>query len=179
MKQRISLFAVLSFLALFFAATPLLAQPGEGHAGALPVEVTGSSRGAQVFEGTFHLAKFVEGDNGTILAEGLLTGTVKRGNTVGSVARTVWIPVTDMQLTPANNPPCPILDLVLGPLDLNLLGLQVDLSQIELEITAIPGGGLLGDLLCALLGGIDLGGAIGEIVGLLNDILDILTGLVG
>jgi uncharacterized protein with beta-barrel porin domain len=46
--------------------------------------------------------------------------------------------------------PCPILDLVLGPLHLNLLGLIVDLNQIHLQITADPNGGILGSLLCAL-----------------------------
>jgi hypothetical protein len=45
---------------------------------------------------------------------------------------------------------CQILDLVLGPLHLNLLGLIVDLNQLHLKITADPNGGLLGSLLCSL-----------------------------
>ena len=45
---------------------------------------------------------------------------------------------------------CPILDLSLGPIDLNLLGLRVLTSPICLEITAHQGGGLLGDLLCGV-----------------------------
>ena len=45
---------------------------------------------------------------------------------------------------------CRVLTLTLGPLDLNLLGLRVQLNQVNLRITAIPGGGLLGDLLCGL-----------------------------
>jgi hypothetical protein len=45
---------------------------------------------------------------------------------------------------------CRILTLTLGPLDLNLLGLRIQLNQVNLRITAIPGGGLLGDLLCGL-----------------------------
>ena len=48
---------------------------------------------------------------------------------------------------------CPILDLVLGPLDLNLLGLMVHLDRVHLTITAERGGGILGDLLCSLAGG--------------------------
>lgn len=47
--------------------------------------------------------------------------------------------------------PCKILDLVLGPLHLNLLGLIVDLNQVHLQITADPNGGLLGSLLCSLV----------------------------
>jgi hypothetical protein len=46
--------------------------------------------------------------------------------------------------------PCQVLDLVLGPLHLNLLGLIVDLNQIHLQITADPNGGILGSLLCSL-----------------------------
>src|SRR5919199_2114596 len=46
--------------------------------------------------------------------------------------------------------PCQVLDLVLGPLHLNLLGLIVDLNQVHLQITAAPGEGVLGDLLCSL-----------------------------
>jgi hypothetical protein len=45
---------------------------------------------------------------------------------------------------------CPILDLSLGPINLSLLGLNVDTSPICLEITATEGGGLLGDLLCSI-----------------------------
>jgi len=48
---------------------------------------------------------------------------------------------------------CTVLDLVLGPLDLNLLGLMVHLDRVHLRITADPNGGLLGSLLCSLAGG--------------------------
>jgi hypothetical protein len=46
--------------------------------------------------------------------------------------------------------PCNILDLVLGPLHLDLLGLIVDLNQVHLQITADPNGGILGSVLCTL-----------------------------
>jgi hypothetical protein len=45
---------------------------------------------------------------------------------------------------------CPVLDLVLGPLNLDLLGLVVDLNRVHLTITATRGGGTLGDLFCSL-----------------------------
>jgi hypothetical protein len=64
------------------------------------------------------------------------------------------------QATPQPNalPPvgpgiCTVLDLPIGPLDLNLLGLIVHLDRTELRITADPNGGLLGSLLCSLSGG--------------------------
>jgi len=50
---------------------------------------------------------------------------------------------------------CPILDLTLGPLDLNLLGLLVHLDQVHLTIMADPEGGILGQLLHDLLCGPD------------------------
>jgi hypothetical protein len=47
-------------------------------------------------------------------------------------------------------PSCKVLDLVVGPLNLQLLGLVVDLNQVHLNVTATPGGGTLGDLFCSL-----------------------------
>jgi hypothetical protein len=54
---------------------------------------------------------------------------------------------------------CQVLKLILGPLHLDLLGLNVDLygrnkqSPVIVTIEAVPGHGLLGDLLCSLAGG--------------------------
>lgn len=46
---------------------------------------------------------------------------------------------------------CQILDLTLGPLNLDLLGLVVQLDTVHLNITAQRGAGnLLGNLLCAV-----------------------------
>ena len=57
------------------------------------------------------------------------------------------------QLQQAPGQICTILDLVLGPLDLNLLGLMIHLDRVHLRITADPNGGILGSLLCSLAGG--------------------------
>ena len=44
---------------------------------------------------------------------------------------------------------CQVLNLVLGPINLNLLGLVVRTNQIDVRIDAVPGAGnLLGNLLC-------------------------------
>jgi hypothetical protein len=45
---------------------------------------------------------------------------------------------------------CQVLHLILGPLHLELLGLVVDLNQIDLNLTAIPGT-LLGNIFCQLV----------------------------
>jgi hypothetical protein len=56
-------------------------------------------------------------------------------------------------------PSCRVLNLILGPLDLNLLGLLVELygpnrrAPVTLTITSFPGQGVLGDLFCSLSGG--------------------------
>jgi hypothetical protein len=50
----------------------------------------------------------------------------------------------------AANATCPVLDLVVGPLNLQLLGLVVDLDQVHLTVTATRGQGVLGDLFCQL-----------------------------
>ncbi len=52
--------------------------------------------------------------------------------------------------TSATGPTCSVLDLVLGPLNLNLLGLVVDLNRVHLTVTAEPAGGVLGSLFCGL-----------------------------
>jgi hypothetical protein len=56
-------------------------------------------------------------------------------------------------------PSCRVLNLILGPLDLNLLGLVVELygpsrnAPVTLVITSLPGRGVLGDTFCQLSGG--------------------------
>jgi len=89
--------------------------------------------------------------NNVLHASGTVTGTL--------AGQPFTTQITDfaLQLVPDNPATtaveCAILDLQLAPIHLALLGLHVDTSPICLEITAIQGGGLLGDLLCGLAGG--------------------------
>jgi hypothetical protein len=65
---------------------------------------------------------------------------------------------------------CTILDLTLGPLHLDLLGLVVDLNRIHLTITGQTGNGnLLGNLLCGLANALNGNG--GGLAGILNRLL--------
>jgi hypothetical protein len=70
---------------------------------------------------------------------------------------------------------CQVLKLVLGPLNLNLLGLVVDLygqthkSPVIVTINAIPSKGLLGQLLCGLAGGTGVS-SVGGLQSLLNSL---------
>jgi len=56
----------------------------------------------------------------------------------------------DLHATTAAAGECSVLDLVLGPLNLDLLGLVVDLNKVHLIVTATPTGGVLGSLFCTL-----------------------------
>jgi hypothetical protein len=106
----------------------------------------------------------VQAVSGALTATGTVTGT-----TFGTQQFTAPLQVTGT---------CQILDLTLGPLHLDLLGLVVDLNQVHLTITAEQGpGNLLGNLLCAVAGLLDPNGpnplqqALQQIVNLLNQIL--------
>lgn len=71
---------------------------------------------------------------------------------------------------------CPILDLSLGPINLSLLGLNVDTSPICLVITAQQGGGLLGDLLCGIANLLQGGTSLADVLaGLTTDQLNLLN----
>lgn len=155
------------------------------------IKVNGRDRGGdRVFKGTLDIQRFqARGDQ--LFALGRLTGTVDKDGDKRDVSQNVSIPVERINgrsLAGASAAEsaevgaaaaCDILTLVLGPLDLNLLGLRVELNQINLRITAIPGAGLLGDLLCAVVGLLSPLGALARIAGLLNDILDALDDIFG
>jgi hypothetical protein len=51
----------------------------------------------------------------------------------------------------------------------------VDIAPISIDISAIPGGGLLGDLLCALAGLLNPLGALARILDLLRRLNDLLA----
>jgi len=102
--------------------------------------------------------------NGQLVANGLL----------GSQPFTA--PLTLSARPNQADPTCPILHLSLGPINLDLLGLKVDTSRICLDITAHRGGGLLGDLLCAIANLLNNGTPLGTILTTLSpDQLTTLT----
>ena len=79
------------------------------------------------------------------------------------------------------SPVCPILDLDIGAIHLDLLGLVVDLAPVHLNINAESGtGNLLGNLLCAVAGLLDSPSPLSTaITNLLNSINALLQGLLG
>jgi hypothetical protein len=145
---------------------------------ALAVPVTGSfapstttgpltSAGTGTFAGTFNIQQFAN-QNGNLVAIGTLVGTLT--NTLGQVTNVVINNVTAP--VTAATASCPILSLTLGPLHLDLLGLVIDLNQVNLNITAVPGAGnLLGNLLCSVANLLNGGGVLGNLSTLLNQLL--------
>jgi hypothetical protein len=135
--------------------------------------------GTKGFTGTYTIERFVRaGDR--IFAVGTLRGTLRGNQRVRR--EDVRIPVA-LAAAPqaAQIPPtpgaCSVLNLTLGPLDLNLLGLRVRLSRVDLRIEAIPsplpGSGLLGDLLCGIANLLNPTAStpLGQVTQLLNALL--------
>jgi len=120
-----------------------------------------------------------------LYAQGRLKGKIIRPGKDRHFAKSgVRIPlrlVNGKSVIPSAARVCPVLNLVLGPLNLNLLGLKVHLNRVVLNITAESGAGqLLGNLLCAVAGLLDggpLSGVLTQLQGLLNRILAILAPL--
>ena len=147
---------------------------------AVSVPVTGSGN----FSGFMRITNFVGTPNGGINA------VVNVVNSAGTaVAENVSVPV-DLAATAANNTPppaatqagaqatCDILNLVLGPLDLNLLGLRVQLNQVILNITAVTGANaLLGNLLCTVTGLLNPLGTLAQLLDVFNQIATLLNTL--
>jgi hypothetical protein len=151
-----------------------VAQNGQGE---MTSRIVGETANGRSVTGSFTPIKFIKRD-GKVKVRGLLRGVVHQQN--GST-RTFGV-MRSMRVKSINGQPasaralavCEILHLVLGPLDLDLLGLQVHLDRVVLNIDAQSGpGNLLGNLLCAVAGLLDGGlqGALGRLVQLLNRIL--------
>lgn len=151
------------------SAAPSNSSIPASAAAALPANttlpVTGTLPDGTAFTGSLsNLSTSVV--DGVLQLSGTITGT---GLPTGGTTFTAPIQNLDA------NGACDVLNLDLGPLDLNLLGLQVDLAPVVLDITAVPGAGnLVGNLLCAVAGLLDGNGPLSGISALLNRLL---TGL--
>jgi hypothetical protein len=161
----------------------------KNDAGSMKSYVTGTASRGRTVVGSFTPSKFVQ-KNGKLAAIGKLNVVtrgpgkdlhrVKYGVTMylkkASVAQTgTFGSGAKVPGAAAALGSCDVLNLVLGPLDLNLLGLEVHLKQVVLDVVAVSGAGnLLGNLLCAVAGLLDGVGVLGQVVDLLNQILAVL-----
>lgn len=166
-----TIIALLSFCTLTMAATGAMAQPPAPpkvpHS--LSAFVQWSDGAGNSMNGLISITHFsIQGNQ--LVAEGVLNGTVTRDGTPTEISQNVTLPVISA------DPSCSLVNLVLGPLHLNVLGLVINLNQVVLNITAVPGAGnLLGNLLCAvanlLNGGSPLSTLLTQLQTLLNQIL--------
>jgi hypothetical protein len=185
--SKLPILAALIGALLAIPAAPALAQNGNSrYTNRLDVPVTGVVQSVGTFAGTVAISRF-DIQNQALVAIGQLTGTVTDSN--GVVVRTI---VTNVAMPVSRGTAaaaacsdeasamqtCDILNLVLGPLHLDLLGLVIDLNQVVLDITAQAGAGnLLGNLLCAITGLFDAGSIGQQLVNLLNQLISVLAGL--
>jgi hypothetical protein len=169
--KRIALATLLAFtMALISPVAGLGTAAAQGpapQASTITVPITGTGGGG-TFAGTFTLQRFAN-QAGQVVALGVLSGTLTAANgTVTSVIKNVALPAAIADAT------CQILHLDLGPLSLDILGLQVNLSRVVLDITAQSGAGnLLGNLLCGVA---NLLNNPNGLVAALNNILGSLFG---
>ncbi len=165
MKRLVTAFTLALMTAAFSAANVSTASAAPPATPGLALPVSGAGSGG-TFTGTLILQRFVRSGSG-VAAVGTLTGMV-----TDSLGRTTTIAQNVMAPVAIGAATCDILHLDLGPLSLNLLGLQINLNEVILDVTAQTGAGnLLGNLLCAVTGLLDSPGGLARI---LNDILAIL-----
>jgi hypothetical protein len=193
MKLKLMSLAMFAALIGAFVLAPLSASAQDSGTGSVLVSGSNSS-GNKSFDGQWTLTEFVEQD-GQVFASGILSGDVsnKHGKVTKTVEETVLLPVyvvsTEVASTTAGvralqttDPVCDVLNLVLGPITLSLLGLDLFIGgeggvPIVVDLNADPAGGLLGQLLCGLAGGVPITGPLGqllEIIGALNTLLGLL-----
>ena len=156
------------------------------------MNISGVAKNNKQFTGTYGIQRVVVGKDGKPYAYGTLKGKLKGRHVTRYGVR---MPVSLAGATGAQTAQaaCPILNLVIGPVDLNLLGLRVrlgggsDFSQpIVLNLTAYQGQGLLGDLLCGVSNLLNQNGLLGQLTtqvqqltATLNSLLGLLGGAAG
>ena len=199
-RYVVGLIALATALLTFGTAsmTTTVAAPSAGQGsktvaandlGRMKSSVVGETEdGRQIRAGSFTPDSF-QLEDGAMTVTGTLTGVIPGEGRFSEEITTTVESANGMSLTDeadaqamnlASNHGCDILNLVLGPLDLNLLGLEVHLDTVVLDIIAVPGAGnLLGNLLCAVAGLLDptspLDALLGQLLGLLEDILGALN----
>src|SRR4029079_18673892 len=117
-------------VAVLLGTSPVaMAAPAQARKqAAVSVRVVGSGT-AGTFTGALNITSFAV-QNGQVVALGTVSGVLTNAaGAVTSVVQAVTLPVSVAQAT------CDILHLDLGPLALDVLGLQVNLSRVILDVT--------------------------------------------
>jgi hypothetical protein len=176
MRLRLLLVAALAATGLaVLAGTTEAATAGPAAQPSITAPINGTTAAGGVVNGVFQVTSFTINQAGQLVANGVLNGTLTAADgTVTNLVNTAVSSVVTNQAAGSGGG-CQVLDLTLGPLHLDLLGLVVDLNQVHLNITAMPGpGNLLGNLLCGVTHLLDNGNTSG-----LQNLLNLLNGLLG
>jgi hypothetical protein len=183
-KSRMTVLGAVAAFALLLVggAGPAAAQTS-GTPFTKVVKMTATAKNGKKFNGTYTIKRFTQ-SGGKLYAVGTLKGRLKGRRVTRSGVR-IPAALERHQQAGASQLPnptpgaCQVLDLVLQPIDLNLLGLRVATSRIEVLIEAIPGAGnLLGNLLCAITGILDPQAATQASTSQLAQVLNALLALV-
>jgi hypothetical protein len=183
---------------------PAAAQTGATQQ-ALSLHATGTFHGGGEFTGTVAINRF-EARDGRVVAVGFVQGVLRRGGQIlgSAVTGEVALPVSinsvavlagggrvpdavqfrKVSLAAVTEPngrsagvqeTCSVVQIALGPHDVDLLGIEVSLSPIGLSLAG-DSAGPLGALVCEVL---MLLNNVAGLVGVLNNILALLIGLLG
>jgi hypothetical protein len=192
MKYRLTALAVLLALASAFIFAPFEAAAATKQKKPLSnMAVSGALADGGTFKGKVSITKFGYDQATGLWVSGKLIGTATTADGVVHKDISQSFSQVHATLTPGASAAsttgasafavtqqgsCSILDLDIGAIHLDLLGLVVDLAPIHLDITAVSGAGnLLGNLLCAVAGLLDPNGFLTDLIGTLTQLLDLLN----
>ena len=185
MKLKVSLVIAVSAIALSAVVAVAAPSASAKTGGSYTIPYSDTTTAGAPATGAITITGFKR-VNGAITAVGTFTGTVAGVNGGNQFTTEFTAPVTEVNgksfsggtsgLAAAAAGSCQVLDLTLGPLHLDLLGLVVDLNQVHLTITAQQGSGnLLGNLLCQVAGLLDNNTGTGGLTGLLQSVTSLLN----
>ena len=180
-KSRMVLAAAVAALAVMLIGG---AGPAAAQTSTTPltktVKMTGTAKNGKKFNGTYTIKRFTHRGS-KLYAVGTLKGRLKGRRVTENNVRipaSLARPASAAQIPPTPNA-CQILNLTLQPIDLNLLGLRLRTSRIDLRLEGVPGAGnLLGNLLCGITGILDPQAATPATPSLLTQVLNALLALV-
>lgn len=184
MKFRRPMLVLMFALISAFALAPLTAAAAPKESKFLKnLRVTGALADGGTFKGKVTITEFgydaVEG----LTISGFLQGTATSAAGVETEVEQTFsnVGATLSEASAASGSAiqpaavCDILFLDIGPIFLDLLGLQIDLSEIVLDIDAVSGAGnLLGNLLCGIVGLLDPATGLLTFLQNLGQLLDLL-----